>query len=107
MLENQSLAKVRSCAPDGSVIYELFRKKKKTPKEVIIDILTFSSLTVADGLKIENVYLVATEQEGIIHIFKKDSEQTLRVPDWTAEMKEGFRRTLIDGYVFRKCRRLN
>ena len=105
----EALEAIEKIKKSDDIVYEIARKEKKSGLFHFMDFWVEGILSTGNSLMKDKVmYLIASEDNGkIVEIENGKIINTLEVPDWKSEMKETFKKVVIDDYVYKKFRRIS
>lgn len=102
------LAAIEKLKERNDVVYEVFRKERKSGWWHFWDIILDSALSFYQDLTGNKVfYLLASDDKGTILDIKNGKiVEEISVPDWSKEQKHHFKKAVIGDYVYKKFRKL-
>lgn len=103
----QILIAVKQCATADEVVYEVLKSKKRNFIEGLVDLFLDNAMTVADSLKQKNnlFVLISNESTRIVEWNKNGLVSTQKCPYSNLD-KDGFKRVVVDGYVYKKYKKI-
>lgn len=101
------LTAVKSIATTDEVIYEVLKSKKRNFIEGLVDLFLNNAMTVADALKQRNILfvLIANEDARIVEMNEQGVVSTKQCINSNLD-KDGFKRVVVDGYVYKKYKKI-